>query len=112
MFTEVNRKRRGHAFLPPKTVLAKIPKLYETEATATADKVVWLHYFSPAGDWWITELDQEEMVAFGWVKLAGYPDGEWGYMSLEEMESVYVPPWVIVERDMWWTPVKFSEVKA
>lgn len=111
-FPEINRKRRGHAFLPPKDLLSHIPKLYEGEDVPTAHKVVWLHYFSIAGDWWITELDQTEWRAFGYVKLSGYPYGEWGDMDLKEMESVYFPPFVIVERDMWWEPKKFSEVDS
>lgn len=111
--TETQRRRRGHAFLPPKDVLRRIPAIYATENTPAADKTVWVHYFAASGDWYLTELDQETGEAYGYVKLAAYPEGaEWGYFDLGELEQVSVfNGLVIVERDMHWTPVKFSEVK-
>ena len=45
--------------------------------------------------------------AFGWADL-GY--GEWGYMSLPEMEAVYAPPFGIIERDCYWDPKPMREV--
>ncbi len=40
---EVNRDKRGHDFYPKGEQMARIPKLYATERTPTADKIVWLH---------------------------------------------------------------------
>lgn len=118
---ETQRRRRGHAFLPPKAVLKRIPPIYGTEGTPTADKTVWAHYFSAASDYYITELDQENWEAYGYVKLANFPEGaEWGYIPLDELEQVKVPgrvmgttvpDLVIVERDMYWEPKPFSKVK-
>lgn len=111
---ETQRKRRGHAFLPPKAVLAKIPALYATESTPAEDKVIWAHYFSAGSDHWVAELDAETGEAFGYAKMAGHPEGaEWGYFDLNELEQVNVRHGlVIVERDCWWKPVKFAEVNA
>ena len=111
---ETQRKRRGHAFLPPKAVLAKIPKLYGTENTEAGDKIIWVHYFSASSDHYIAELDPETGEAYGYAKLAAYPEGaEWGYVSLPELEQVNVHHGlVIVERDMFWEPKKFSEINA
>jgi hypothetical protein len=110
-FTETQRKRRGHAFLPPENILAKIPRLYGAEKDD--DPVVWLHYFCASGDWWVTEVDQRNWEAFGYAKLAAFPGGaEWGYIDLEELEELNVHHGlVIVERDCYWTPVKFSKIK-
>ena len=33
-----------------------------------------LHYFGPAADWWITELDADEGYAFGYVRLSACPE--------------------------------------
>lgn len=108
---ETQRKRRGHNFLPPKSV--KVPALMSTEMTPLDDKLIPLKYFSAAGDWYIAEADFETGEAFGYVKLAAYPDGaEWGYIDLNELEQLNVHHGlVIVERDMYWEPVKFRDIK-
>jgi len=112
VFTETQRRRRGHQFMPTKAVLAKIPALYGTEGTATEDKIVWAHYFSAAGDWWITEYDPAENEAYGYARLAQFPEGaEWGYVDLAELERVNAHHGlVIVERDMHWTPTAFGQI--
>lgn len=110
MLPEVNRRRRGHAFYPPKDVARKVPPLGGAEDQGE-DAVAHMHYFSPSGDWYVTEWDPENGLVFGWAELM--PGcGEWGYSSLPEMESVYVPPFGIIERDMYWTPQPMSEVLA
>ena len=113
-FTESQRRRRGHAFLPPAPVLRSIPKLYDTEKVPAGDKMIPLHYFSASGDWYIAELDTGSWTAFGYAKLASHPEGaEWGYISLHELEQVKVHGGlVIVERDMYWTPRSFRETGA
>lgn len=112
MMTETQRRRRGHAFLPPKAILDKIPMLYVTEGTPFEDKIIYAHYFSAASDYYIAELDAETGEAFGYAKLAMFPEGaEWGDLDLEELEQVYAHGGrVIVERDMHWKPRKFSEI--
>lgn len=112
---ETQRKRRGHAFMPPKAVLGKIPPLYGTEDVAIVDKIVWVHYFCAAGDWYLAELSEEDHdFAFGYIKLASDPQGaEWGYFALSELEQVNAHGGlVIVERDLHWEPRKFSEADA
>jgi Protein of unknown function (DUF2958) len=107
---ETLRQLRGHRFIPPKEVLSKIPPLYGKEETALADKIVRVHYFSPSSDWWLTELDPATADAFGFCCLSGDRGcAEWGSVSLPELESVYVPPWIIVERDCQWTHKSFRE---
>ena len=110
-FAETQRRRRGHAFMPPQTV--KVPKIGAASGTRISDKLIPLHYFSAAGDWYVAEMDPETGEAFGYTRLAAYPDGaEWGYFDLAELEQVNVHHGlVIVERDMHWTPRKFSEIR-
>jgi len=103
---EVNRERRGHAFYPPNT--ENIPGIYETEGK---DKIVHLHYFVGGADWWITELDPKTGEAYGYCRILGLGDGEWGYVALEELEAVVAPRGFIVERDLDWTPTPWSEVE-
>ncbi len=108
--TETQRKRRGHAFYPPESLV--IPGLYNSGKGSVQDTKIVVHYFCASGDWYVAELNRETGEAFGYVRLAAYPEGaEWGYFSLPELEQVNTANGlVIVERDMHWTPRRFSEV--
>jgi hypothetical protein len=108
---QVNRARRGHNFYPPLEVERKIPALGATDNPDmdVEDTIVYLHYFSPSADWYVTEWNPVTGEAFGWAELL--PGcGEWGYMSLPELESIYIPPFTIIERDMYWDPKPMSAV--
>ena len=99
---ESNRRRRGHAFLTT-TMLKTIPALYATEATPLAEKTLFAHYFLGACDWYVAELDPETGLAFGHADLGmGLP--EWGYFNLVEMEATLVHEWLVIERDVHFTP--------
>lgn len=97
--------------------LAAIPPLYATEKTPLADKVVHLHYFVGSCDWFVMELDREELrIAFGWVDLGDPQNAELGYFDLEELAQVEVqhPSGLVlrVERDLHWQPVRFGDLRA
>jgi len=111
MGLETQRRRRGHNFYPPKAVAKKVPALYTNDKpdVDSDDVIVVLHYFSPTADWYITEADFETGEAFGWAELL--PGcGEWGFMSLTEMEASLVPPFWVIERDLYWEPKTMGEV--
>jgi len=119
---ESQAKQRGHSFRPPFDELAKVPKLYATEKVKQSDRVVYLHYFIGACDWWVTETDGTDM-AFGFVCLGDPELAEWGYFSLGELQDVAVTQQivfngvrvatglVIVERDLWWMPRPIRELR-
>lgn len=91
--------RRGHTFIPEAAALW--PSLYSTENITVGDKEILAHYFVGGSDWYLTEYDGCENLAFGYVNL-GSEDGEWGSFSLEEMEQVIVHGFMIIERDLDW----------
>lgn len=117
-FTETQRRRRGHAFLPPREVLNAIPEYYDTERTEAAMKRIWVHYFVGGCDWWLAELDRVDWIGYGAVDIGH--GAEWGPFSLTELERVSadgriitnretmamrrVPGLLIVERDCHWEP--------
>jgi hypothetical protein len=102
MVNETQTKRRGHTFLPVDTTT--IPPLYATEDVKAGDKLVVLHYFLGGSEWFISELDTDEHIAFGWCILSGDIDNaEWGYVSLHELETLNYQGH-IVERDREWVP--------
>jgi len=110
---ETQRKRRGHRFYPTKEELRATPPLYDTDGKPTAEKIVTLHYFTGSADWWIVELDPEEMIGFGYACLGDPSMAEWGYVSLPELEELNVrhPQGfdIIVERDLHWNARPASE---
>lgn len=66
-----------------------IPKLYETEATPMEKKTVYEHWVLPACNfhWFIAELDPKQKLAFGYAYLNDKQNAEWGYISIQELES-------------------------
>lgn len=114
-WTETQRQRRGHDFLPPAADLARIPPHGATGHFNTGDIPIHLHYTAGGSDWWIAELEEDDdgqLSAYGYVRLAEYPAGsEWGTIWLHQLErATFAGGLVIVERDLLWTPRTFSEV--
>lgn len=95
--------------LMTKTLAKKIPALYEQDGKGD-DAIVYAHWFSLTGwDWYCTEYDPEQRLCFGLVK--GLAD-ELGYWTIGQLEEVNEGrPFQIIERDMYWTPCKLSEVR-
>lgn len=108
---ETQRKRRGHAFMPPPR--KAIPDIYDTEDIPAEDKIIYVHYFASNVDFYIAEMNFENGDAFGYTRFTDFPEGaEWGYIGLEELEQLSVHGGlIIVERDLYWEPVKFKEIK-
>tara|TARA_R100000995_G_scaffold27458_1_gene11973 strand:+ start:3940 stop:4242 length:303 start_codon:yes stop_codon:yes gene_type:complete len=92
-----------------KKILKKLPKFYETEEVALADKKLIVKFFDPCGfwTWYGVEYDSEQEVFFGYVE--GY-EKEWGYFSLAELKSVKTAFGLGIERDMYFKEIKFSEL--
>lgn len=78
------------------------------------DAIVVLKIFNPAGSqtWYLTEYDSKDRLFFGFVSLFGGADDEWGYVSLDELESVKLPFGLTLERDLHFGAPKAGEVKA
>lgn len=123
---DVSRNQwRGHDFWPPDDQLAEMPRLYGTEAVPLAEKLIKLHYFVGACDWWLVEYDPAERIGWGYACLGDPQCAEWGYVPLDELEAIFRPPHfisahagvsgmvppLIVERDLYWTPRPVKEVK-
>jgi len=104
---ETQAERRGHTFLPAETT---IPALYSTEEVRAGNKMLTLHYFIGESHWYLCELDPTTGIGFGWAILSGnIQDAEWGYVSLEELETLNFRGF-IVERDTDWNPCPAREV--
>jgi hypothetical protein len=89
---------------------AQLPALYAQENEK--DPMVHLKFFTPwtGWTWYITEgsAEGDDFIFFGYV--IGL-ENEWGYSSLNELESVRGPGGITIERDLHFTPTRRSEIK-
>ena len=97
--------------LMTKAIEKKLPGLYATEELPAEEKVVQVKFFSPytGWTWYGVEYSPEDKLFFGLVQ--GF-EQEWGYFSLEELESARgaggkLP---LVERDECFKPKTIGEL--
>lgn len=78
------------------------------------DPVVIAKFFNPtgAGTWYATEYDATEGLFFGYVSIFGDWNDEWGYFSLDELESYRGKFGLGIERDVYFEPKPFSEIRG
>ena len=88
------------------------PAALRDRAVPLDEKIIHLHFFIGACDWYVAELDDDKWEAFGYANLGDPQNAEWGYFSLPELEAVVVGPGFVVERDLDWTPRPFSAVEG
>ena len=106
---------------PSKELLARLPRLYETEGTELEDKIIHLHFFMGGCHWYIAEYDGDD-IFFGYANLNDPEMAEWGYLSFQEFKDlqIEVPAHkngrlvgnvpIQVDRELPWRPKKFSEI--
>jgi hypothetical protein len=89
---------------------SQLPPLYAQENEK--DPIVYIKFFTPwAGwTWYITEgsAEGDDFIFFGYV-IGQFK--EWGYTSLNELQSVRGPGGLTIERDLYFKPKRRSEIK-
>ena len=87
-----------------------IPPFYSSEDVELEEKIVYAKFFLADAQWtwYILELDPESNTFFA---LVDGLDRELGYVSLEELEQVRGHMGLYVERDLYFTPVKYKDLK-
>lgn len=113
-----NTERRGYSLLDDRVL--GYPTLYSTEDIAVLDKVIVERFFAGEMNWWLVEYDHDRRLGFGFVYLGPRfeREREWGYFSLDELESICVPVAlpggteheVIVVRDLFFEKATVREV--
>jgi hypothetical protein len=99
---------RPHTPLLPEEIRAVLPPLCSTENDA--DPIVRAKLFTPWTNWtwYVTEFDGDDLL-FGLV--SGH-EAELGLFSLSELESIRGPGGLRIERDIHFTPMPLSAVRA
>lgn len=97
--------------LIPKSIVKKIPSLEATVHLGIEDQIAHVRLFLPgtAATWWISSLDAEDGMAFGFCCLGDPEMAELGYFSIQELESLRGGPFR-VERDLHFSPKPMMEV--
>lgn len=91
-----------------KSILEDFKRTWNQEEIS--DPVIICKFFNPCWvwTWYATEYNEENKIFFWYVDLI---EKEWGYFSLDELESVKLPFGLKIERDLHFTPCKFSKLK-
>jgi len=76
------------------------------------DPVVIARFFNPSGaeNWYATEYEPKDKMFFGYVSIFGDWNDEWGYFSLNELESFRGWLDLGLERDFYWDEAPASTV--
>ncbi|HCS20131.1 MAG TPA: hypothetical protein DIW47_06135 [Bacteroidetes bacterium] len=78
----------------------------ETPDFKSQNSIVRLHYFYGGSDWWITQMDLEQRLGYGFVCLNGdWQCAEYGTVSIEELCSLDV-----VNIDLYWSPIPLVDI--
>ena len=98
-----------------KALLKKLPKLYSNENVPPEEQVAVLKIFDPTGRYmfYVTEGEEREndVLLYGYAISPLGPDcDEWGYASLNELQAVKGRLGLGLERDIYFSPTKISEL--
>ncbi len=96
--------------LPPE-LRKQLPPLYSQQQET--NPMIYCKFFLPGSQWtwYVTEGSEADgqFLCFGYV-FGEF--GEWGYFALTELETVRGCLGLAIERDAYFTPARWQEVKA
>ena len=77
-----------------------------------ADPVIIAKFFNPtgAGTWYATEYIPTDRIFFGYASIFGDQNDEWGYFSLDELQSFHGKFGLGIERDLYFGEKPASQV--
>jgi hypothetical protein len=74
------------------------------------DPIILAKFFNPTGTWYVTEYDPRTRTIFGYVSIFGDWNDEWGYFSLNEMQSYKRKFGLGIERGIYFQEKPASQV--
>ena len=76
------------------------------------DPIIIAKFFNPtgAGTWYATEYDPKTRIFFGYVSIFGDWNDEWGYFSLDELQTYKGKFGLGIERDLYFQEQPASQV--
>jgi len=97
-----------------KEILEKTSNLLEDDGKDDHKRKVTAKFFDPTGSftWYLLEIDKEDRnTCFGLVTSQYEPNGELGYFTITELESIQGPFGLGVERDINFQTITLDELK-
>jgi len=97
-----------------KEILNKLPKIGETAQLEAKDVKVHLKIFNPygTGRWYITEYNENEDLAFGYVNIMGPDFAELGYIQMSELVNFKNSMGFKLERDIYFEATLEDIIKS
>lgn len=101
-----------------KEILQTLPKMYTTASIPLDEKIVVCKFFTPWSDWQWYVLEGEvvksegKIVDFEFFGLVSGQENEFGYFKLSELQSLYGPGGLRIERDQSVFKVALKEMLA
>ena len=96
-----------------KEILSKTPDLMDNDGLDANKVKVTAKFFDPTGSftWFLTEIDKKDNnTCFGFVTSQFCPEGELGYFTINELESVVGRMNLGIERDKFFSPKTLMDV--
>ena len=95
---------------PSEELLNQVPRMYATERVPLKEKIIYLHFFFGACDWYVAEYDGEDLC-FGYAVLNDdMENSEWGYFGMAELKDISIHG-LEVDRDLYWKPTPAGEIE-
>lgn len=89
-------------------LIVKLPALYETENTPIDDKIAMVKFFHPAINWTWYGIEYDGVDTF-WGIVDG-DEREYGYFSLNELQTPVGPFQLSAERDQYFLPTALRDL--
>ena len=112
-----NNRIRGMKLLTQE-IRRKLPQLYAQDGKG-GKAVVYTKYFTPSSDWTWYAVEGESVlddlgkeVDFRFFDLVDGHCRELGYFVLSELEEVWGPMGLPIERDLYWKPKTLEEIAS
>jgi len=95
---------------PSAELLRRVPRLRTTKHIAAKEKVIHLHFFFGACDWYVAEYDGEDLF-FGFAVLNDdFVNAEWGYFTFSELQDINIYG-LKIDCDLYWKPTPAGEIE-
>lgn len=107
---EIKYREQDEAVANVNENVSLVPDLYGQDKKGK-EAVAYLHYFLGGSDWYITEYNEEEYTAFGFVVLnQDWQMAEFGYISMQELTKSMPLNRPSIELDFYWEPATINEI--
>ena len=106
---------------------AKLIKSISGKSKGSVDDLIYCHLYGVVGDWYLSEISEDREKAFGFQLINSEPvwemdnwfnnSSKWGEIPIKAMQKLVNEKFskekdirFLITRDLFWEPIKFSEI--